>query len=84
MQIIYFSILILAVAMEIGAYNTDNFLKKLSLLLIILGCLAHLANRNPPLIEIGIGLYFIIELCGSVFHDSYDRRQAKPKKKLLS
>jgi hypothetical protein len=76
--------LVLALAMEIGTYNTDNFLKKIALLLIILGCMAHLANRTQSLIEIGMVLYFIVELCGSVFHDSYDRRQNKPKKKLLS
>ncbi|MES1989269.1 MAG: hypothetical protein V4440_14790 [Pseudomonadota bacterium] len=74
MQIIYFIILILAIAMEIGSYNTDNFLKKISILLVILGSLAHLAGKTQPLIEIGVALYFVVELCGSAFHNNYDRR----------
>lgn len=84
MQIIYFSILILAIVMEVGSYNTDNSLKKLALLLMILGCLFHLGNRNQPLIELGMLLYFIIEVCGSAFHNSFDRRHKKSKGKLLS
>lgn len=84
MQIIYFSILILAISMEVSTFNTDNFLKKLALLLVILGCMAHLANKTPPLLEIGLALYFIVELCGSVFHDTYDRREKPKRKKLLS
>lgn len=85
MQIIYFCILILAALMEFSpTFNTDNSIKKLSLMLIILGCLAHLGNREQPLIEVGIMLYMAVELCGALFHDTLDRRQHKPKKKLLS
>lgn len=84
MQIIYFSILILAISMEISEFNTDNFLKKLALLLIILGCMAQLANKSQPLIEVGIAIYFIVELCGSVFHNMFDRREKPKRKKILS
>jgi hypothetical protein len=87
MKVIYFSLLVLAITMEISNFDTSNFLKKSAILLIILGCLAHFANKSNHLIEIGIMFYFIVEICGSVFHTSYDRRKAEepPKKrKLLS
>jgi hypothetical protein len=85
MKVIYFSILVLAITMEFSQFDTSNFLKKSALLLIILGSLAHFANKPNPLIELGIMIYFIVELCGSIFHDSYDRRKPEPKKrKILS
>jgi hypothetical protein len=87
MQILYFCILILAAVMEFSPqFNTDNSLKKLALLLIILGTLAHLANRGQPLVEIGVVLYLAIELCGCLFFHTFDRRHKdEPKKrKLLS
>jgi hypothetical protein len=87
MQILYFCILILAGVMEVSNhFNTDNSIKKLALLLIILGALAHLANRDQPLIEVGLLIYMAIELCGCFFFDTFERRQKEePKKrKLLS
>jgi hypothetical protein len=87
MQILYFCILILAGVMEFSNhFNTDNSIKKLALLLIILGALAHLANRDQPLIEIGLLIYMSIELCGGLFFDTFERRHKdEPKKrKLLS
>jgi lipoprotein signal peptidase len=87
MQILYFCILILAAVMEFSpSFNTDNSLKKLALLLIIMGALAHLADRNQPLLEIGVVLYMAVELCGCLFFDTFERRHKdEPKKrKLLS
>jgi hypothetical protein len=85
MQILYFCIIILAGVMEFSDhFNTDNSIKKLALMLIILGALAHLANRNQPLIEIGLLIYMAIELCGCFFFPTFERRHKdEPKKKRL-
>jgi len=85
MQAVYFTILLVAAIMEFSPrFNTNNFIKKLALLLIILGALAHMARKSPPLIEIGFAIYLLVELCGSVFHDTFERRHRPEKKRLLS
>ena len=78
MQIIYFSILILAAVMELSPrFNTDNCFKKAALLLIILGALAHMANKNQMFIEVGFALYLLVDLCGAFLHDTFNRRTRK-------
>lgn len=75
MFIVYFSILIIAGFMEFSPlFNTDNCFKKIALLMIILGALSHLANKAPPLIEVGIALYLFVDLCSSLFYKTFDRR----------
>lgn len=59
MELIYSLIIILAFTIELSTkVNTNNIIKKISLALIIVGCLVHLAHRDNFLIEIGLLGYF--------------------------
>jgi hypothetical protein len=78
MQVVYFVILIVAGIMEFSPrFDTKNFIKKIALMLIILGSLIHLAKRDQPLAEFGIALYLMVELVGSYCYATFERRQPK-------
>jgi hypothetical protein len=76
MQVIYFIILIVAGIMEFSPrFDTKNFIKKIALMLIILGSIIHLAKRDQPLAEFGLALLLMVELVGSYCYTTFERRQ---------
>lgn len=68
MDIIYISLIIAAFGIELSTKcNTDNLLKKMALLLIILGSLLHLSGKENIYVETGVLSYFGIDLYKAYF-----------------
>jgi intracellular septation protein A len=81
MQAIHFIIVLVAGVMELSPrFDTKNFVKKIALMLIILGALASLAKKEQPLIELGLAFYLSVELCGAFMYRTFERRSPRDQR----